>query len=176
MSQPGAPAQPRRASGCRGGFMNDLAALTARIEKLEHELAIQQDIHQIRRLQYTYGYFIDKSQYTEVVDLFAGDAEVWFLGGIYKGKAGVRRLYIERFQKQFTQGHNGPRYGWLLDHPQMQMVIDVAPDRRTANVRGRSMMQAGLHHTAPGQQRAWWEGGIYENSYVRENGIWKIKA
>ena len=40
--------------------MSDIAALTARIEKLEHELAIQQDIHQIRRIQYTYGYFIDK--------------------------------------------------------------------------------------------------------------------
>src|SRR2546430_7262678 len=85
--------------------MTDIAALTARVEKLEHELAVQQDIHQIRRLQYTYGYFIDKSQYNEVVDLFADDGDVWFLGGIYRGKAGVRRLYIERFQKQFTQGH-----------------------------------------------------------------------
>src|SRR6201987_5145481 len=145
--------------------MTDIAALNARIEKLEHELALQQDIHQIRRVQYT-----------EVVALFADDAEGWFLGGIYKGKAGVRRLYIERFQTQFTQGHNGPRYGWLLDHPQMQMVIDVAPDRRTAQVRGRSCMQAGLHQSAQGQQRAWWEGGIYENEYVRENEVWKIKA
>ena len=38
------------------------------------------------------------------------------------------------------------------------------------------MMQAGLHETAEGAQRAWWEGGIYENEYVREDGIWKIKA
>ena len=110
------------------------------------------------------------------VDLFADDGEVWFLGGIYKGKAGVRRLYIERFQTKFTDGHNGPRYGWLLDHPQLQMVIDVAPDRKTAQVRGRSTMQAGLHETAKGDQRAWWEGGIYENDYVREDGVWKIKA
>lgn len=154
--------------------MTDIAALEARIAALEAELGVQQDIEAIRKLQYTYGYFIDKSQYNEVVDLFADDGEVWFLGGIYKGKAGVRRLYIERFQTQFTQGHNGPRYGWLLDHPQLQMVIDVAPDRRTATVRGRSMMQAGLHETAEGQQRAWWEGGIYDNRYVRDDGVWKI--
>lgn len=156
--------------------MTDIATLAARVDRLEHELAIQQDIHQIRRVQYSYGYFIDKSQYNEVVDLFADDGDVWFLGGIYKGKAGVRRLYIERFQTQFTQGHNGPRYGWLLDHPQLQMVIDVADDRSTAKVRGRSMMQAGLHDSAEGQPRAWWEGGIYENDYVRDNGIWKIKT
>ena len=62
------------------------------------------------------------------------------------------------------------------DHPQLQMVIDVAQDRRTAQVRGRSVMQAGLHHTADGRQRAWWEGGIYENDYVRGNDGWKIRA
>src|SRR2546430_11128788 len=123
--------------------MSDIAALTARIEKLEHELAVEQDIHQIRRVQYTYGYFIDKSQYNEVVDLFADDGEVWFLGGIYRVKAGVRRLYIERFQKQFTQGHNGPRYGWLLDHPQMQLVIAVATSPGPAPARGRCTMLAG---------------------------------
>jgi hypothetical protein len=120
--------------------------------------------------------FIDKSQYAEVVDLFSDDGEVWFLGGIYKGKAGIRRLYIERFRNNFTEGHNGPRYGWLLDHLQIQMIVDVAPDRRTASVRGRSLMQAGLHETASGHQRAWWEGGTYENRYVRENGVWKIPA
>jgi hypothetical protein len=56
------------------------------------------------------------------------------------------------------------------------MVIDVAADRDTAQVRGRSMMQAGLHQTAKGEPRAWWEGGIYENDYVRDQGIWKIKV
>jgi hypothetical protein len=154
---------------------NEIGDLKQRIESLEHELGIQQDIHAVRRLQYIYGYFIDKSQYDELVDLFAEDSEVWFLGGIYKGKAGVRRLYIERFRKNFTGDHNGPRYGWLLDHPQLQMIVDVAPDRNTAQVRGRSMMHAGLHETAKGQQRQWFEGGIYENRYVREDGVWKIQ-
>src|SRR3974390_2948539 len=125
--------------------MSELAALTARIDRLEHGLWVQQGSHAIRRVQYTYGYFIDKSLYNEVVGLFSDSGDVWFLGGIYRGKAGVRRLYPEAFPKQFTQGHNGPRYGWLLDHPQLTMVIDVAPGRDTAQVRGRSMMQAGLH-------------------------------
>lgn len=151
-----------------------LEALEKRMNELEHALGIEQDVNAIRRVQYAYGFFIDKSQYDEVVDLFAEDGEVWFLGGVYKGKAGVRRLYIERFRTHFTDNHNGPRYGWLLDHPQMQMIINVAPDRKTAKVRGRSMMQAGTHESAAGQQRQWWEGGIYENHYVREDGVWKL--
>jgi hypothetical protein len=154
----------------------ELSLLRERLADLEQEVGRLRDESDIRKVQYSYGYFIDKSQYNECVDLFADDGEVWFLGGIYKGKAGVRRLYIERFRTNFTDGHNGPRYGWLLDHPQLQMVIDVAPDRKTAKVRGRSTMQAGLHETAAGDQRAWWEGGIYENEYVREDGVWKIRA
>ncbi len=39
---------------------NEIAELKKRIEMLEDELGIQQDIHAIRRLQYIYGYFIDK--------------------------------------------------------------------------------------------------------------------
>ncbi|MBX9896738.1 MAG: nuclear transport factor 2 family protein [Qipengyuania sp.] len=62
------------------------ADLEARLARLEHGLGIQQDIEAIRKLQYTYGYFIDKSQYSEVVDLFAEDGEVWFLGGVYKAR------------------------------------------------------------------------------------------
>ena len=153
-----------------------IAALEKKIEELAHRVGVLEDIHFIRRVQHAYGYYMDKCLYSEVVDLFADDGEVHFLGGIFKVKAGVRRLYIDRFRRNFTGGTDGPMYGFLLDHPQMQMVIDVAPDRRTAQVRGRGMMQAGLHHTAEGQQRAWWEGGIYENSYVREKGVWKIKA
>jgi hypothetical protein len=156
-----------------------IAQLEATVEKLANQIGILEDANAIRRLQYTYGYLIDKCMYAETVDLFAEDGEVRFMGGIYKGKDGVRRLYIGRFRKNFTNDYNGPVFGFLLDHPQMQMIIDVAPDGKTAKLRGRSMMQAGRHEsiveggTIP---RQWWEGGIYENEYVKDNGVWKIKV
>ena len=160
----------------------ELDRLKKRVDALEHELGIQRDIHDIRRLQYAYGYFIDKCMYDETVDLFADDGEVWFMNGIFKGRAGVKRLYIDRFRANFTGNRNGPVPGFLLDHPQLQAIIDVAPDGKTAKVRARSTMQAGRHKDFSDpdrfgwKARQWWEGGIYENRYVKENGVWKIKV
>jgi len=156
-----------------------LQALEQQIEQLARQVGVLEDVNAVRHLQYSYGYYIDKCLYDEAVALFADDGEVRFMGGIYKGRAGVRRLYIENFRNRFTGGRNGPIPGFLLDHPQLQMIVHVAPDGRSASLRGRSMMQAGTHESAApseGMPRQWWEGGIYENQYLKEDGVWKIKV
>jgi SnoaL-like domain len=116
----------------------------------------------------------------QVVDLYANhpDTYVEFLGGRYKGKVGVERLYVGRFSTYFVKGRNGPIQGFLLDHPQHQGIVDVAPDGKTAKGRFRSMMQAGTHKSIkdihPRGLVQWWEGGLYENEYIKEDGVWKI--
>jgi carotenoid cleavage dioxygenase len=158
-----------------------LATLENLVKTLQHQVGVLEDIHAIRRLQHAYGYYIDKCLYDETVDLFAESGEVWFMGGKFKGKAGLRRLYCNRFRERFTGGINGPVKGFLLEHLQLQDIIDVAPDGRTAHARARSFMQAGRHadHANSDREgwlpRQWWEGGIYENTYAREDGVWKIQ-
>jgi len=146
-------------------------------EKLRHRLGIQEDIAAIRRLQFTYGYYIDKCLYKQVVDLFhPTEGAVRFHGSLWKGKEGVRRLYVGRFSGNFTAGRNGPIKGFLLDHLQLQDIVTVAPDRLSAKMRSRAIMQAGKHHSEPLTggvldmvPEQWWEGGIYENQYVRDS-------
>jgi hypothetical protein len=147
------------------------------IEALMHRIGVLEDESAVRKLQYAYGYYLDKCLYNEVIELYAEDGECKFMGGTYKNKAGLKRLYLDRFGQGFTQGKNRNVHGFLLDHAVMQFIIDVAPDRRTAKLRGRTIMQAGTHESvAPkgSPLRQWWEGGIYENTYKREDGVWKI--
>jgi hypothetical protein len=157
----------------------DLSALAQRVEQLAEEVGRLHDVQAIRKLQHAYGYYLDKCLYDEVVDLFTEDGVVRFMGGAFQGKPGLRRLYCDRFRKSFTGGYNGPVYGFLLDHLQLQDIVDVAPDRRTALARFRCFMQAGNHESRkdppPRLPSQWWEGGIYENEYVRDQGVWKIK-
>jgi len=153
-------------------------ALKKQVEDLANHVGILEDINAIRHLQYKYGYYMDKCFYDETVELFSDSAEVRFLNGIYRGRKGARRLYCDWFRNLFTGGRNGPMYGFLLDHLLLQGIIDVAPDRRTAKARFRCFMQGGHHETKPAMPnfpQQFWEGGIYENEYVKEDGVWKIK-
>jgi hypothetical protein len=151
-----------------------------RLEQMERRLARLEDVHAVRTLHFKYGYYIDMCLYDEACELFAEDAEVRFLNGIYKGKAGARRLYCDWFRNLFTRGHNGPVHGFLLDHLQLQDIVDIAADGRSAKGRFRALLMAGQHESKtervgnnfPAQC---WEGGIYENLYVKDRGVWKIK-
>ena len=156
-----------------------IARLEAQVSDLSRELGRLQDEKAIRALQHTYGYFMDKGLYDEVVQLFAEDGELRFMGGVFKGHAGLSRLYCGRLRPGFT-GKNGPAFGMLCDHMQLQDVIHVAPDGLTAKARFRALLQGGSHDLKPDKNphlpRQWWEGGLYENDYVKEGGVWKVKV
>ncbi|MFV0645067.1 MAG: nuclear transport factor 2 family protein [Sphingomonadaceae bacterium] len=151
-----------------------------RMEELENRVGILEDINAIRRLHWAYGYYIDFNRARDVANLFSEDGEVIFLSGIFRGHEGIFRLYGTWFQNYFLeQGGEGPEFGFLLDHFQMQDIITIAPDRKSAKGRFRGLLFGGSHEQRSfrpeGLPLQFMESGIYENDYVRENGVWKIK-
>jgi hypothetical protein len=86
------------------------------------------------------------------------------LQGVYAGKAGIRRGL-----NQF--GPEGLRYGELNDHLQLQTIVHVAPDGRTARARGIELTMSGR-----AGENGQWEEGTFENEFVRQNGVWQIKS
>ncbi len=155
-----------------------VTALEERLAEVERQLQAVSDVQAVERLQHQYGYYLDKCLYEEVVELFAREPEVRFLRGIYRGREGVERLFLGRFMKRWAGGRNGPYYGHLLDHPQLQPVVHVAPDGRSAMGRFRTLMMLGVHESAAHTHEAGtfqrWESALYENTYVKEDGAWRI--
>jgi hypothetical protein len=60
----------------------------------------------------------------------------------------------------------------------MQGIVDINADGTRAKARFRSMMQAGTHASVasdhPRGLVQWWEGGVYENEYIKEGDVWRI--
>jgi hypothetical protein len=103
-------------------------------------------------------------QWDDLTGIFSptGSIEI-AMRGVYVGAASVRRnlnLYGQATDDQFGLQHN---------HMQFQPVVSVAPDGRTAKVRSRALSIMGQW-----QRYSQWMGGIYENDFVKEEGVWKI--
>jgi len=144
----------------------DVAALKARVADLERQAQKLRDINAIKRLQRSYGYYLDNQMWHEIVDLFSDDGSIEIaLDGIYIGKQHIRKyLYA------LSGGQAGLPAGVLNEHYPLQPVIDVAADGNTAKGRWRAFIMNGTWG-----DRATWGEGPYENTYVKENGVWKIK-
>ncbi|HLF12757.1 MAG TPA: nuclear transport factor 2 family protein [Gammaproteobacteria bacterium] len=147
------------ASGGRRGDARDRAS------DLAHRALLLSDEQEIENLQKIYGYYLDRRMWDEVADLFAADGTIEMgLRGVYVGKERVR-AFLDLL------GPEGLKDGELNDHVQLQVVVDVARDGRTAKSRSRELNMTGVH-----ESHGEWSEGIYENSFVKENGVWKFKA
>jgi hypothetical protein len=147
--------------GCTDGGETRLAALEAEVATLRAQAGHADDYIDIINLQAIYGYYVDKSQWDQAADLFAKDATLEIAGrGLFAGQDRIRQYLHEL----------GPlQYGRLFNHMQLQPVVHVADDGNSARARWRSFMQVGNLG-----KEARWGDAVYENEYVKQDGIWKI--
>jgi hypothetical protein len=144
-----------------------LGALKARVTALEQRKERIEDLGAIERLQHAYGYYVDRGLWDEVAHLFADDGTIEIgLDGVYVGKARVRE-----YLQALGGGRQGRVDGELNEHLQVMPVITVGADGLTATARWRAIVLAG---ELGGD--AFWGEGPYENEYVKEDGVWKIKT
>jgi hypothetical protein len=147
----------------------------ATLEELQTRIQRLEDIKQIEQLQKIFGYYQDYGEWQKIVDLFADDGPSVEEAdrGVYKGKEGIRRYFIDLL----GNGLAPARPGILSIMFQLQGVITLNPGGTTAMGRWYGMgMEAkptlSLHE---GELRQTWINGVYENEYVKEDGKWKIR-
>jgi hypothetical protein len=139
------------------------AAPTVSFAELSRRAQALDDEQQIEKLIGVYGYYLDRGQWDQAASLFADDGTLELSGqGVYVGPRHIRRFLA-------TFGPAGGREGWLFDHLQLEPVVDLTSDLGYARVRELGM-------TGDWHGRGFWSSGVYENVFVKQNGVWKIRA
>jgi ketosteroid isomerase-like protein len=137
----------------------------AKIDQLLLRAQHLADTVEIKRLQCEYGYYLDRSDWDAVLDLFTDDIVAEYgNSGVFRGKEHVRALLYA-----IGYGKSGLRVGQLRDHIQLEPVVDVAPDGQSARGRWKALVLLGQYG-----EYARWQTGPYENEYRKEGGRWKI--
>ena len=149
-------------SGGGEASFDALAAQLGTLERRAERLSAESDV---LNLQNAYGYYVDRKLWDDVAELFAdlGTMEIG-QGGVYVGKASIRRG-LDQF------GPAGLREGEINDYIFMQPIVTVATDGASAKARGVYLGMTG--RVGAGAE---WREGLYENEYVRDDGVWKIAA
>ena len=145
------------------------AALQTRLAALDAETTHVEDQTQIQRLQRAFGYYLDKGYFGEAADLFTEQGRVQYgVDGVYIGKARIRELFTRHGGGSMNAGP-GFAFGRINMHMQLQPMITVAADGNTAQGRWREWALLGQYEV-----EAQWGDATLENSYVKEDGVWKI--
>jgi len=141
----------------------EVEQLRAALVRIERKMEATEDYISVVNLQYSYGYYVDKSLWDQVADLFTNDAVL---------EINARGRFFGQDRIRDYMHHFGPaQSGVLMNHIQLQPVVHVAPDGQTANCRCRALIQVGRL----GGEALWGEA-IYQNVYAKQDGIWKISS
>lgn len=136
------------------------AGIEADLARLDQHLAHLRDTSDIEKLQRAYGYYLDKQQWHDVRDLFTRDGVLEIGGrGRFLGQEQVLEYLLTGL------GPVGPVPGVLNDHLQLQGIVTVHPDGTSAEGRWSAFVVGGTV----------WGDLTYENDYVKEDGVWKIR-
>ncbi len=143
------------------------AALEKQIYRLEKEVEQLEAARAVKHLQRAYGYYTDRALWDDVADLFAPDGAIELgADGVYAGRERIRE-YLRRL----GDSRIGLPWGRLAEHYQLQPVVHVAADGLSAKARWRDFALLGEY----GKSASWGEG-IYENEYVKRDGVWMIRS
>ena len=144
---------------------SDVKPLQANFFELESMVERAEAIRAVKRLQCAYGHYAEFGLWDDLADLFASDGIGHYPTGDLR-KEEIRRLFL----RDIGRGKLGLPDGLLYPHIMLQPVITITPDGKSAKGRWRVFTMLGFH-----EKNANWAGGVYENEYVMEDGVWKIK-
>jgi len=139
--------------------------LQQRMDRLETTVQAAEGVRAVKRLHYSYAHYLDSGMWNDLADLFTDNAEGQFPSGTVHGKESLRKYFMD----QSGRTSPGLGEGQLNVHLELQPIVTLGTDGKSAKAAWHEKAMTGQFGKS-----ATWSGGIYENEYVSDNGVWKI--
>jgi hypothetical protein len=138
---------------------------TERLDRLEAGVQAAEAVRAVKRLQHSFAHYLEAGAWSDLAELFTADATGEFGDVKVSGNKALRR----HFMSQAGRSSEGLAQGQLHTHLIMQPIVTLDVDGRTARGTWHEFAMLGRYG-----ESATFRGGIYENEYVLDNGVWKI--
>jgi len=138
-----------------------------RLERLQQRLAALESIRAIKRLQIAYAQFAEFGLWDEMAALFTHGGVLQYGDVRVQGTAAIS----DWLRMTFGGGRDGLAPGALHTFLALTPVINLSTDGQSAMGRWHELSMLGK-----GAGDAHWAGGIQENTYCIEDGVWKISC
>jgi hypothetical protein len=165
----------------RIGLMSAMIALSAglavaaparadpALDNFAREVSRTESLRAVLNLQRAYAQYAQYGLWTQVGALFARDGSFVFDGLIKPAQTAKGPAAIAAFlRNRYGGGYEGIKADGLSTMMIEAPVANLSRDGNSANVR----WEVWIFHGAGGKARV--EGGMFENEYVRQGGVWKI--
>jgi hypothetical protein len=144
--------------------LSDPEVLQARLTALTRNVEAAEAVRSVKRLQWAYGHYSELGLWHDFADLFADTGVGHYTQGDLDREQ-IRALFLD----QVGQGRLGLAEGRIYPHISFSPVVTLDEDGSQAKGRFRILAMLGGYGG-----NATWFHGLYENVYVREEGVWKL--
>ena len=139
------------------------------LDDFAREVDRTESLRAVMNLQRTYAQYAQAGLWNEVGALFAPDGRFVFDGLIMPEQTARGPVAVAAFLRaRYGGGYEGLKADGLSTMMIEAPVANLSADGNSARVR----WEVWTFHGAGGQARV--EGGVFENEYIRQGGVWKI--
>jgi hypothetical protein len=134
------------------------------LDSLARDTERAEAIRAVKNLQYAYAQFAQYGLWTEMGALFAGNGEVIWGDRTLQGPAAIAKYNMDTFGAGKPGLPEGVMNTLFIEVP----LVNLSVDGNSALARWYGL------HMLGGAADARWEGGTFQNEYVKQGGVWKI--
>ncbi len=142
-----------------------VAAAAESLDSIESRLDAAEGIRAAKRLQHAYGHYLESGQWADAAALFTKDGTAEFPDAKAQGTDAIKELFMQQADRTAP----GLAAGELNAHLQLQPIVNVTADGGTVLATYHEFWMKGQFGKSASSG-----GGVYENEYKRENGVWRI--